>query len=211
MNKKKINLNEELNRLFERIVDSRDKGLKNVEDLKKRMTIRLDAEIARMYAKKDFITEIFSKREELYKQKISFIKKIMSNSLAVNLRYLISMPFIYIVLIPSIVMHIFVELYHNVCFRIYGIPLVRAREYFVFDRQLLPYLNWFEKFNCLYCSYFNCLISYIKEIGGRTERYWCPIKHSKTLKDQHSNYDDFVDYSEGEELRKRWEELRKFD
>ncbi len=207
----KNNFNEELNALFEKLVSSKNKKLKGIEEMKQRITAKLDKEISRLYAKKDFITDMWARREELRLQRISFFKKIMENSLWVNLRFLFSMPFIYVMIIPAIIFHVMIEIYHQVCFRIYGIPLVKPSEYFVFDRRLLPYLNWFEKFNCLYCSYFNCFISYIKEIGARTERYWCPVKHSKILKDQHSHYDDFVDYSDGEALRKKWEELRKFD
>ena len=87
---------------------------------------------------------------------------------------------------------------------------MKPGDYFIFDRRLLPYLNWLEKLNCFYCSYFNCLVSYMKEIAGCTERYWCPIKHSKMLKDQHSNYEKFVDYADGEALREKWDDLRKF-
>ncbi|HBI97080.1 MAG: hypothetical protein US83_C0009G0021 [Candidatus Falkowbacteria bacterium GW2011_GWC2_38_22] len=206
----KNNFNEELNLLFEKLAESRDKGIKNIEDLKQRIAIRLDEEIARLYAKKDFIAEMWTRRGELRLQKISFLKKIFSNSLWVNLRFLASMPFIYMMIIPAIIMHVMVEIYHQVCFRIYKIPRVKAREYFIFDRQLLPYLNWFEKFNCFYCSYFNCLVSYVKEIAGRTERYWCPIKHSRKIKDPHSEYAKFVDYADGEAFRKKWDELQKF-
>ncbi|MHA1558807.1 MAG: hypothetical protein ACTSXG_03265 [Alphaproteobacteria bacterium] len=209
MNDKKNNFNEDLNALFERLMASKDKKLKSVEAMKQRITAKLDKEISRLYTKKDFITEMWAKREELRSQKMSVFKNIMDNSLAKNLRILLSMPFIYIIVIPAIFLHLIVELYHQICFRLYGLERVKAREYFVFDRRLLPYLNWFEKFNCMYCSYFICLISYIKEIGGRTERYWCPIKHSKVLKDQHSSYKHFVDYLDGETLREKWDELRK--
>lgn len=211
-NKKEENGNgKEINVLFEKILARRDKGLKNVESLKRRLTLKLDQEISGLYAKKDFITKIWINRIELRLQKVGVWKKIIKGSFIGNLRYFVSMPFIYAVIVPTIVLHIFVELYHQVCFRLYRIPRVKPGDYFIFDRAQLPYLNWLEKFNCFYCSYFNCLVSYIKEIGGRTEKYWCPIKHSKMLKDQHSNYDIFVDYDDGEELRKKWAELRKFE
>jgi hypothetical protein len=211
MNKnKKNNFNSELNVLFEKLMEKREKGLKGVEELKRRMTAKLDLEISKLYAKKDFIAEMWSKREELRLRRVSVIRNIMRNSMAMNLRYLISMPFIYVMIIPSIFMHIMLELYHQVCFRLWGVSLVRASEYFIFDRRLLPYLNWLEKFNCFYCSYFNCLVSYMREIAGRTERYWCPIKHSKVMKDPHAHYDEFVDYSDAESLRKEWNKLKKF-
>lgn len=210
-NNRKNNFNSEINALFDKLIESRNKKLQNIEELKKRLTERLDKEINRLYAKKDFIAEMWTKREELRLYKVSFLKKLFQNSLWTNLRFLFFAPFIYAMIVPAFLMHIMLELYHQVCFRIYGMPLVRMREYFVFDRRLLPYLNWFEKFNCFYCSYFNCLVSYMREIAGRTEKYWCPIKHSKIMKKPHDHYDEFVDYSDGEELRKKWEELRTFE
>ena len=107
-------------------------------------------------------------------------------------------------------MHVFLEMYHQICFRIYKIPLVNPKEYFIFDRRLLPYLNWLEKFNCFYCSYYNCLVSYMQEILGRTERFWCPIKHSKRMANPHEYYESFVEYSDAEKLRTNWKTLREF-
>jgi hypothetical protein len=54
------------------------------------------------------------------------------------------------------------------------------------------------------------LISYAREIVGKTERYWCPIKHAQKLKDPHGEYGKFCDYLEGKEFRKNWGKLRKF-
>ncbi len=42
-------------------------------------------------------------------------------------------------------------IYQAVCFPVYGIPKVRRRDYFVFDRAHLAYLNALEKLNCAYC------------------------------------------------------------
>ena len=120
------------------------------------------------------------------------------------------MPFIYGMIVPMLFLHICLEIYHQVCFRIYGIPCVRPSEYFINDRQLLPYLNWFEKIHCVYCSYYNNLIQYAAEIGGRTERYWCPIKYSRRLKHTHSQYKLFVDYLDAENFRTKAKGLRDF-
>lgn len=35
----------------------------------------------------------------------------------------------------------------------------------------------FEKVGCMYCGYTNGLFLYLKEVAGRTERYWCGIMH----------------------------------
>ena len=99
----------------------------------------------------------------------------------VSWRYLLSAPFIYGMIIPAVIWHIGLEIYHQICFRLYGIPRVQAREYFVYDRQLLSWLNPWEKVHCYYCSYVNNLVRYSSEIAGRTERFWCPIKYYLSL------------------------------
>lgn len=45
------------------------------------------------------------------------------------------------------------------------------------------------------------------EIAGRTEQYWCPIKHAMRLKTMHSRYPHFLDYGDAEEYRKRIEQV----
>ncbi len=201
---------DDLNSMFEKLIKAKDEKLKQAEDMKTRMLASLDAKIDELYKKRDFVAEIIIKRRELKKHKLSVWRKFRKAGFFRNIRFLISMPFIYMMIFPGLVFHLFLEIYHQICFRLYRIPLVRPKDYFVFDRRLLPYLNWFEKFNCFYCSYYNCLIAYAQEISGRTERYWCPIKHSVRMRNPHSHYDKFVDFDDAEGLRKRWKKLRKF-
>ena len=47
---------------------------------------------------------------------------------------------------------------------------MRRRDYPVFDRAHLAYLNPLEKLNCAYCSYANGLLSFVKEVVGRARR-----------------------------------------
>jgi hypothetical protein len=129
----------------------------------------------------------------------------------INWRYLISTPFIYGMIIPAVIWHLFIEIYQQICFRLFTIPIVNYREYFIYDRQLLSWLNPWEKLNCIYCSYVNNLIRYSSEIGGRTERYWCPIKYYRRIKHAHSQYQKFVSVKNSGQLRKQWEELRDFN
>lgn len=42
---------------------------------------------------------------------------------------------------------------------------VRRRDYLVFDRAHLAYLNLVEKINCACCSYGNALAAYFKEVA----------------------------------------------
>lgn len=158
----------------------------------------------------DFKINIFDElkksREKLKLWRISSLKTIFP----INLKYLLSMPFIYGMIIPGVIFHLGLELYHQISFRIYGIPRVKPRDYFIYDRHLLPYLNWLEKINCFYCSYFNNLLRYATEIAGRTERYWCPIKYATQVTKTHTQYDKFVDYLDAKSFRKKWKELRDF-
>lgn len=201
---------DDVDTLFEKVLSQQRERLKNLDDLRQRIIGRFDYEARRLYAKKDFVARILSRRESLKKQKVSILRKMIQNGIVMDLKYLVSAPIIYSIIIPTLFLHIILEIYHQVCFRLYSIPLVSPREYFIFDRRHLPYLNAFEKINCFYCSYFNAFIAYAMEIGARTERYWCPIKHSKVTKARHAHYGRFFEYDDGEELRKKWAALRKF-
>ena len=72
-----------------------------------------------------------------------------------RLLVILSSPLIYACVIPFLLVDASVELYQLVCFRIYGIPKVRRKDYLVFDRGRLAYLNTIEKVGCIYCSYVN--------------------------------------------------------
>jgi hypothetical protein len=124
--------------------------------------------------------------------------------------YLISSPFIYGMIVPAVIWNIYLEIYHQVCFRLYGIPLVKMEDYFVYDRQLLSVLNKWEKINCYYCSYVNNLLQYSVEIAGRTERYWCPLKYERRMNKNHDYYDQFLDREKIENFREEWVKLRDF-
>ena len=134
----------------------------------------------------------------------------MKLTLTQKLRYLLSAPFIYGMLFPAVAWHLCLEIYHQVCFRIYGIPLVNGRDYFINDRELMNMLKPLEKLNCVYCSYVNNLLRYSVEIAGRTERYWCPLKYHRRIKNAHSQYDEFIGEEEKDALRSKWKKLQEF-
>jgi len=121
---------------------------------------------------------------------------------------LLTVPFIYPLIVPFIFLDVFVSIYQFICFRLYGIKRVKRREYFVFDRHQLPYLNGIEKLNCFYCSYANGVIAYVREIASKTEQYWCPIKHSKAIHHPHARYINFSEYGKDEEYQQKGEKLR---
>ncbi len=118
-------------------------------------------------------------------------------------------PFIYGLIIPLVLLDIFVSIYQAVCFPVYGITKVKRANYIVFDRERLAYLNALEKLNCAYCSYANGLVGYVREIAGRTEKHWCPIKHARRLASPHAQYKDFVEFGDAEAYRKQLDELSR--
>ena len=73
----------------------------------------------------------------------------------------------------------------------------------------LPYLNAIEKLNCAYCGYANGVISFAREVIGRTEQYWCPIKHALRVRQPHPRYAGFVAYGDAEGYRTKLEEFRR--
>lgn len=54
----------------------------------------------------------------------------------------------------------------------------------------------------------NGFASYIREIAGRTEQFFCPIKHAKNLKNRHDYYRNFLDYGDYETYKENLERLR---
>ena len=107
-----------------------------------------------------------------------------------RLLVILAAPVIYAGWIPFLLIDLFVTSYQAICFPIYRIPKVRRRDYMVFDRADLPYLNVIEKFNCFYCSYGNGVAAYTREVAARTEQYWCPIKHARRVASMHSRWAD---------------------
>jgi hypothetical protein len=117
-------------------------------------------------------------------------------------------PIIYGMIVPLILFDFFMMFYQLTCFPIYGIARVRRSDYISFDRRHLAYLNFIEKFDCLYCSYGNGLLAYATEIFARTEQYFCPIKHAQKIFGKHARYKYFLDYGDAADLHKRFEEIR---
>lgn len=120
----------------------------------------------------------------------------------------LTIPFIWAMMIPALLVDIFVTIYQYICFPIYKIPKVKRGDYIIMDRYNLFYLDQVEKVNCWYCEYFNGVIYYVREIAARTEQFWCPIKHAKNIKDKHSRYDYFFDYGDYTAYRKELEKRR---
>ncbi len=122
--------------------------------------------------------------------------------------HLLTAPVIYSLIVPFVLLDLCVTIYQAVCFPVYHIEKVRRGDHIVMDRQLLGYLNLMQKLNCVYCSYGNGLISYVREIAARTEAYWCPIKHSRRVRDTPVYHDHYVDYGDAAAWRAHIAEQR---
>ncbi|WP_026757877.1 hypothetical protein [Sediminimonas qiaohouensis] len=121
----------------------------------------------------------------------------------------VTAPVIYSLIIPFAMLDLFVTIYQRVCFPVYGIQRVRRADFIRVDRHHLAYLNALQKLNCVYCGYCNGLIGYVQEIAGRTEAYWCPIKHAARVGAVHAYYAQFVDYGDAENFEPGLWEMRE--
>ncbi len=123
--------------------------------------------------------------------------------------HLVTAPVIYALILPFALLDLFVSVYQAICFPVYGIPKVKRGEYIRIDRHTLAYLNGIEKLNCVYCGYCNGLIAYVQEVAGRTEAFWCPIKHAARTKGHHRHYDGFAEFGAAETFRADWDASRR--
>ena len=137
-----------------------------------------------------------------------YVKRLFNYITDAPLKHILSAPFVWICIIPSLLMDVTISLYQAVRFPLYGIPKVNRQDYIVFDRQYLHYLNLIEKINCAYCSYANGLLAYLQEISARTEQFWCPIKHAKRIKTLHSRYQRFFSYGDAQKYRSQVDSVR---
>ena len=157
----------------------------------------LQAEYKTLMKKYDF--QLTKKWKIFFSQKTKLANKKFKNPLlkyvfTPTVRNLLSAPFIYMMIVPAVILDVFLTIYQHICFRLYDIPTVKRRDYIVYDRRLLDYLNVIEKINCMYCSYVNWLFSYAVEIWWRTEKYWCPIKNARRMGNSHKWQKYFADY-----------------
>ncbi len=184
-----------------------DKLLQEIQELEKRITQELKA-----------------RREEFHyhleKGKVTFEKEVRRQHRRVKtgiLRYLrdasllniLTAPVIYSLIAPALVIDLWVQMYQAVCFPAYGIPRVVRRDFFALDHRKLSYLNAIEKFNCIYCSYFNGLVGFIREVGSRTEQYWCPIRHSRSNLYRSTRDKHYFDYGDAETFKRSYEAKRR--
>ena len=117
-------------------------------------------------------------------------------------------PVIYSLILPLALIDLWASAYQAICFRAYRLPRVPRRDYMIFDREALAYLNWIERLNCGFCEYANGVAAYVSEIASRTEQYWCPIKHALKVTSPHQRYQAFVEFGDADGYRNRLGRLR---
>jgi hypothetical protein len=122
------------------------------------------------------------------------------------LRVHLTSPFVYGMIVPLVFLDIFVIIFQTICFRAWDVSMVRRADYVVLDRRHLAYLNGIEKLNCVFCGYATGVISFTREVAGRTEQYWCPIKHANKLRDQHHHFRNFINHADAD----GWQEKSKY-
>lgn len=175
----------------------------------------LEHELAQEIQRKEeeYYYKIFGRRvrfEEWIKhEQKALVRKIIPFLRESSWPVILSAPVIWAVLPAALLFDLLLTFYQAVCFPIYGIPKVKRSEYVIFDRHVLPYLNIIEKINCTYCAYINGLIAYAQEIAGRTEQYWCPIKHARKMTTIHHRYIKFMDFGDGSGYREKIEAVRR--
>lgn len=188
-------MNKELNELLAEIARLQDEVEKRWEGMRQKFNytieghkVRFEAEIKRLHAR--------------YKIRL------LEYMITARPISIITAPVIYSMVVPIALMDLSITIYQHICFRAYGIPRVKRKDYILIDRHQLNYLNIIEKFNCIYCGYGNGFVAYAQEIIARTEQYWCPIKHAQRVLGRHERYANFVDYGDAENYMKRLTALR---
>lgn len=180
--------------------------LERIRELEAR--IEREAQARRQQWQADFESRKVRFESEVLAQQKRFKMGLLRYLLSAEWRSVLSVPFIYPVIVPLVLLDVFVTLYQWVCFPLYRIPRVQRSDFFVFDRTHLAYLNLLEKINCAYCSYGNGLMAYAREVVGLTEQYWCPIKHARKVLQAHPHYHGFADYGDAEHYRAELARLR---
>ena len=170
--------------------------------------IEQEVQRRRQQLQADFDLRKVKFEKEVLAQQQHFKEGLLSYVLTSDWRHLLTMPLIYPVLLPMLLLDVMVTLYQWVCFPLYNMPRVNRSDFFVYDRTHLAYLNVIEKINCAYCSYGNGLMAYAREVVGLTEQYWCPIKHARRVVQAHSYYHGFSDYGDAESYRGQLAHLR---
>jgi hypothetical protein len=169
----------------------------------------VESEIDREFAKRRAeMREEISRKGARFEQAVLEEQRRLRKSLRVFLTrspllFILTSPVIYGMLIPVALLDLAIFVYQRICFPVYGLAIVPRADFIAWDRHQLAYLNIIEKLNCVYCGYATGVIAYAREVGGRTEDYWCPIKHADPVQPPHSRYHGFLEYGDAVGFHRR--------
>jgi hypothetical protein len=179
--------------------------LKRIKELQDELHLELTKLSERFHYTVEKRRVIFERDVEEYHRRLK--KNLFRYILNSNTLVALVSPVIYIMIIPLVLLDLGLTIYQTVCFPVYKIKKVPRADFIVVDRHYLQYLNLLERFNCAYCGYANGLFAYAREIGARTENYWCPIKHARRIRQEHSHYAGFEEYGDADGFRARMKKL----
>ena len=173
--------------------------------------LALEEELSNEFAKreKEFVSSIESQKESFEDNVLKNGREKIKYLSSLPLGVVLTLPFIWVMIIPALLTDIMVSIYQAVCFPIYKIPKVKRKDHVILDRYNLFYLGKIEKINCFYCEYFNGVASYVREVAARTEQLWCPIKHERPIKYTHSRYANFFEYGDYLSYKKELKQRRR--
>jgi hypothetical protein len=157
----------------------------------------------------EFAQRVAGKGERLRASQEALRTRLLPYLLSARPAHLLTAPVIYGLIVPLALLDLALTVFQQTCFRAWGIERVRRGTFFAFDRRRLGYLNLIEKLNCDYCAYANGLLAYAREIAGRTEQYWCPVRHAARVSAPHRQYGQFVPYGDAEAYRRELPILRR--
>jgi len=122
------------------------------------------------------------------------------------IKHVLVVPLVSTLVVPLLIMDIWAEIYHRICFPLMRRSYVRRRDYIkIMDRARLPYLNFIQKLYCMYCGYGNGVIRYWAKMAAETELYWCGIKHKKDRdKFPPKHQEDFSEYGDENDFKSKY-------
>lgn len=182
-------MNNKIKELLEKIHELESEAENEIEEHRRRFHYTIKEKRVR------FESAVIQGHHELRTGIIRFIRES-------NFFHLLFSPVIYLQIVPLVLLDLTVSLYQFIIFPVYGIAKVPRDDFIAVDRHHLLYLNGIEKLNCAFCGYANGLLAYSREIAGRSEEYWCPIKHARNTKGQHRRYYSFAEYGDADGFQK---------
>ncbi len=148
-----------------------------------------------------FEKDVIAKQHAYMKSSWQWLKE-------VPLIQFLTAPIIYGMVFPALFLDVTLFVYTRTVASVFKLKFDKRSDYIVFDRQYLGYLNFFEKLNCVYCSYFNGLMFYSGSVARTTELYFCPIKHAKRVAYGEDHFEKYLPYGDAEHYHEKLAELR---